>query len=387
MKRLRFRVAGDETRPGVKMDGFFLLARNGDASVVLEAGGYYTEKETEGERTSEFGFTGTIAWKAGTKSYRLGADLLVGERSDPDGEFDYFMVQAYFRATIGPLGAWEFTGARFLFARNMVPKLSALDLASRDLRYYRWYKEQNNPLTVPGDRRLASWRPERDAWAFGFGASGSLPAFGKVVEVSAFLLALRGGSEQGTMVVGEVFAFQNTRPLGYAVVEVDRTNDRTTVLVGVDARASSFVKDAPAWMDGVGKFTGTLFISNDPDTFAIGRLADQATWLTLRFDVDLWLKASLVIGICLELVEDGPKGFALTARVEGGIGKKGRRAADLQRRVDDRRPHLHDRLVGLRRGDDDRGGDPLHPVRVPTHRRQRADGLPRRGRQPVARAS
>ena len=91
-----------------------------------------------------------------------------------------------------------------------------------------------------------------------------------------------------------MFALSNTRPLGYAVVEIDRTNDRTTVLVGVDARASSFVKDAPAWMDGVGTFTGTLFISNDPDTFAIGRLADQATWLTLRFDVDLWLKASLV---------------------------------------------------------------------------------------------
>ena len=49
VKRLRFRVAGDETRPGVKMDGFFLLARNSDASVVLEAGGYYTEQEAEGD--------------------------------------------------------------------------------------------------------------------------------------------------------------------------------------------------------------------------------------------------------------------------------------------------------------------------------------------------
>ena len=77
-------------------------------------------------------------------------------------------------------------------------------------------------------------------------------------------------------------------------------------------------------MDGVGRAcTGTLFVSNDPATFAIGRLADQATWLTLRFDVDLWLKASLMIGFCLEIVEDGPKGFALTVRVEGGIGKKG----------------------------------------------------------------
>ena len=95
------------------------------------------------------------------------------------------------------------------------------------------------------------------------------------------------------------------------------------MLVGVDARASSFVKDAPAWMDGIGTFTGTLFISNDPCTFAIGRLADQATWLNLRFDVDLWLEASLIIGFCVELVEDGPKGFALSVRVEGGIGRSG----------------------------------------------------------------
>jgi hypothetical protein len=319
VKRLRFWMSGDPSRPGVKVDGFFLLAHNSDNSVLIEAGGYYSEDP----QTREFGFTGSIAWKAGTKTYKLGADLLIGDRRDDDGEFDYFMAQAYFRATIGPLGGWEFTGARLLYARNMLPKLAPVDRESRDLRYYRWYKEQNDPLTVPGDRRLASWRPERESWSFGVGASGSLPAFGKVVEVSLFLLGIKGPSEKGLLVAGELFAFQNTRALGYLVLEVDKRNDRTSAVLGVDARASAFVKDAPAWMDGVGKFTGTLFLSNDPDTLAVGRLADQHTWLTLRFDVDLWLKASLVIGICLELVEDGPHGFALTVRVEGGIGKKG----------------------------------------------------------------
>ena len=180
------------------MDGFFLLARNRDASVVLEARRLLHRAGDRGHRArASSASPGRSRWKAGTKSYKLGADLLVGERSDPSGEFDYFMIQAYFRATIGPLGAWEFTGARFLFARNMVPKLSALDLQSRDLRYYRWYKEQNNPLTIPGDRRLASWRPEPDAWALGFGASGSLPAFGKVVEVSAFLSLSEAGARRG----------------------------------------------------------------------------------------------------------------------------------------------------------------------------------------------
>ena len=42
------------------------------------------------------------------------------------------------------------------------------------------------------------------------------------------------------MVVGEVFAFQNTRPLGYAVVEVDRTNDdQSSSSASTRARARS----------------------------------------------------------------------------------------------------------------------------------------------------
>jgi hypothetical protein len=323
VKRLRFRVAGNDARPSVKMDGFFLFARNADASVVLEAGGYFSTQETDEVRTWEFAFAGLVSWTAGTTTYRLGLDVIVGNRRDLDGEFDYFMCQAYFKATIGPLGAWEFTGARVLFARNMLPKLSAFDLESRELRYYSWHKNQANPLTVLPDRRLTAWRPEDNAWALGVGASGSLPAFGKVVELSLFLLGINGQSEKGLLAAAEVFALSNTRPLGYATLEIDRRNDRTSFLVGVDARASSFVKNAPAWMDGIGTFTGTLFVSNDPCTFAIGRLGDQATWLRLRFDVDLWLEASLIIGVCLELVEDGPKGFALSARVEGGIGKKG----------------------------------------------------------------
>ena len=94
-------------------------------------------------------------------------------------------------------------------------------------------------------------------------------------------------------------------------------------MVGVDVRLSTFVKQAPAWMDGIGALTGTLFISNDPSTFAIGRLADQNTWLGVRFGVDLWLQSAVVIAFCFERVEGGPNGFALCVRVEGGIGKKG----------------------------------------------------------------
>ena len=50
-------------------------------------------------------------------------------------------------------------------------------------------------------------------------------------------------------------------------------------------------------MDGqLGALTGTLFISNDPPTFAIGRLADQSMWFGIRFGVDLGSSRRFVIG-------------------------------------------------------------------------------------------
>ena len=385
VKRLRFRVAGNEARPGVRMDGFFLFARNRDASVALEAGGYYTEEKTDEAETREFAFAGAVSWKAGTSSYKLGLDVLVGDRRDAEGELDYFMFQAYFKATIGPLGAWEFTGARILFARNMLPKLSAVDLESRELRYYNWYKGQNNPLTVPADRRLAAWRPERDAWALGVGASGSLPAFGKVVELSLFLLGIKGDSEKGLLVAAEVFALSNKRPLGYAVVEIDRTNDRTSVLVGVDARASSFVKDAPG-LDGRHRHVHRHALRLERSRHVRDRTprgsGDVASAPLRRRPLARSRR-------CHRLLPRAGRG-----RPEGLRPLRARRGrhwqercdpAHVQRRLERGRARLHDRLVGLRRRDHDRGRDPVHALRLSASRRQRADGLPGRRRRPGAR--
>ncbi len=256
------------------------------------------------------------------KTYVFGVDGIVGDAKGPTGQFDYFMFQAFYVGAIGPLAAFELTGARALYARNMLPALREVDREARELRYLKWYQD-TNPLTVPGDRRLAAWRPEKDSWTLGVEASASLPGLGKVVELTVFALLVRGGSEKGLLIVAEVRALGSNRPFGYAAIEFDQANDRTSFMVGVDVRLGTFVKQAPAWMDGIGALTGTLFISNDPPTFAIGRLADQSTWLGLRFGVDLWLESAVVIGFCFERVEGGPNGFAPTVRVEGGIGKKG----------------------------------------------------------------
>ena len=318
VRRLRFRVAGDETRPAFKLDGFFLFIRA--PTLQIEAGGYFTQEVIDGTRVREFGLTGTIGFKLGVRDYVFGVDLIVGNRTSPTEAFDYFMVQAFFRGQIGPLGYFELTGARILYASNMLPKLGALDRESRDLRYFSWYKS-SNPLTVPGDRRLASWRADRGSWAFGLGAGASVAGMGKVVELSVFVLGLGGPTEGGFLVVGEVYVLSSTTPLGYLALEWDGKNDRFTMVIGVDLRLGTFVPSAPAWMNNVAKLSGTLFISNDPGTFAIGRLSDQRTWLGLRFDFDMWVRTFVLFGVCIEIVEgpSGPKGFGLVVRLEGGM--------------------------------------------------------------------
>ena len=321
VKGLRFRVAGNPDAPSTKLDGFFLVVRG--PSFAGEGGGYYRELTVGGVDVSELGFSVSLTLTlAPGKRYVFGVDGIVGDASGPTGQFDYFMFQAYYVGAIGPLAAFELTGARALYARNMLPALREVDREARELRYLKWYQD-TNPLTVPGDRRLAAWRPEKDSWTLGVGASASLPGLGKVVELTVFALVVRGGSEKGLLIVAEVRALGSNRPFGYAAIEFDQRNDRVSFMVGVDVRLSTFVKQAPAWMDGIGALTGTLFISNDPSTFAIGRLADQNTWLGVRFGVDLWLQSAVVIAFCFERVEGGPNGFALCVRVEGGIGKKG----------------------------------------------------------------
>ena len=324
VRRLRVRASGNQNAALIKVDGFFLLFRSGDGSLRIDAGGYYSDTTTDGTTVRELGLSGTVGFKLGMDSFTIGLDLLIGKSISAAETFSYFMAQAFYKGTFAAPAGFELIGARLLYARDMVPALEPYDGQSRDLRYYKWYTESNNPLTVAGDRRLAGWTAEDGAWTFGVGASASFPAFGKIVDLTVFVLGVDSSDETGLLVVGEVRLFSNPRALGYLAVEIDRTQDRTSILVGVDARASSFVKSAPAWMDNVGKFTGTLYISSSPGTVAIGHLADQTTWLTARFDVDLWVaNTSLVVAICFEYVDGGPKGFGITARVEGGIGKRG----------------------------------------------------------------
>jgi hypothetical protein len=230
------------------------------------------------------------------------------------------MFQVFFRGSLTV--AWfELRGARLLFARSMQPKLDEPDRDSHELRYLNWY-HKSDPLKVEGNRRLNAWQSRRGQIAVGVGVNATISGMSKVFELGVFVLVLVGEDERGFLIVGEVFALSSTTPVGYIALEWDGKNDRFSMLIGVDVVIRNFLAKAPAFINNLGRITGTLFISNDPGTVALGRLADQRTWLGLRFDVQfLGQRQLLEFALCFEHIDrpTGPKGFGLLVRIEGAI--------------------------------------------------------------------
>ncbi len=313
LKRARFETSGVAEAPAFLLDGFFMrLQRN---AFLIEAGGFYSQR-TEGDvKVREFGLSGSVQFQVGETDYGLTLDLLVGSIRSPTEHFRYFMAQAIYRSVI--LGSFEIRNVRLLFANNLQPNLGPADAAAGTLRYYNWHK-QTNPLSVPGDRRLSGWKPQESAWTIGVGCGASLPALGKICELNAFILVVDGPDESGGLFTGELTALSNPKPLGFFAFEGDNKTDRVSLLIGVDVKLAEFLKNPPEWSRNIAELTGSLFIGNRPGTFALGRLADQRSWLTLSFDVDFFLKSTVKFAFCLEITKDA-SGFGFIVSVEGGI--------------------------------------------------------------------
>jgi hypothetical protein len=318
VKRLRFRVSGNAGAPPVKVDGFFLSIET--SVVFFEVGGYYTETRTPDLFVREFGLTGTVRFTAGGVEYTFGLDFLIGHSETAIETFDYLFAQAFFKASI-PIAMVELYSIRVLFARNMKPLLDPADKESRELRYYTWYKH-NDPLLVPGDRRLAGWVARNDSLAFGLGASVSFSGFGTVVRLGAFVMFVTGPDEKALLIVIDIRLLTNPKPIAYLALEFDFMRGTFHGVLGVELRLADFVSGAPAWVNAIGGLTGTIFVSNDPGTFAIGRLRDQQTWLRLHLEWDFFIRTFFEAGLCIEVVSGGPKGFGFFIRIEGGIDAK-----------------------------------------------------------------
>ena len=110
-----------------------------------------------------------MGFKSGGDTYKLSLDLIIGHVNifATGEDFTYLMIQINLQVTIH-VEFVDLLRFRLLFAKNMKPRLSPADREARDLRYYRWYRE-NDPITVSGDRRLAGWESRSDAWAVGAG--------------------------------------------------------------------------------------------------------------------------------------------------------------------------------------------------------------------------
>lgn len=321
LRRFRWRLRGNQGAPRWKLEGFYLRIAAGN--VLVEAGGYYVEERTPAFFRKEIGVTGRLQFGTGDAGWGFAIDFLYGhlENTSPAEEFDYFFAQVVFNGTLGPIWAIELISIRALFAKNMKPKLRPVDRESRDLRYYRWYKE-TDPVTMPGDRRLASWEPKHDAWAAGLGCGISIAGLGTILNFTLFALLTRGPDEKGFFIVVEArIGKRPVRPaIAYIAIEVNTETGRWRGLSGLDARAEAFVDNAPAWLNNLAKFTGTIAFGNDPKMFAIGRLNDQRSWSGVRFEVNVLgtLKGDFIL--CIEIVSGGPKGFGLAVRLVGSFG-------------------------------------------------------------------
>lgn len=327
-RRLRFRIAGEPTAAPFKMDGFGLMVRIPDL-LKLEVLGYYSDEILRPDaapalRRCEFGLTGSLELELGAQKWLFMLDLIVGNLSGLDPAegvraFDYMMIQVVVECQV-TLGSVQLLGCRVLFSRNMLPSIDDNDASAGPLRYYCWAR-RFDPLTVPGDRRLAAWRPQDNATAVGLGFSISFAGMGEVFRLQAFGLYLDAPEERGLLIALELFLMKSRRPCAWAVLEYDFRNDRFALLLGVDLTLNHLIENAPREIADVIRIRGTLFIGNKPGTFALGRLDDQQSWLTLLFELNLAgvVRIYITVALCIEMVEGGPEGFALVFRIEGGV--------------------------------------------------------------------
>ena len=137
----------------------------------------------------------------------------------------------------------------------------------------------------------------------------------------------RSDAASGLLVSAEVFVLKAKKPVGFGAIEADLDRDRYSAIVAVDLELAALLDTESALAKGLGRLTGSIFAGNQPAMFAIGQLADPASWLTLSFNKSfLGMSARISIGFCLQIsARPGPRGFGLMATVEAqgslGIGK------------------------------------------------------------------
>ena len=320
--RLRWKIRG-EGRP-LLLDGLGLFIQFGRVSII--GSGMISDRIEGPVRLRETAFAIDLSLSRqtitggtlGNTVYSIGGQFLYG-RATGGQEFTYVMAGVHVSPIPLSPGV-SLVNLRGLFAWDMQPRLGPADAAAaQPMRLFEWYKANAGGIEIPGTRNIAAagWEPKQNAWAFAVGAGVRLGAE-EGIRIEGFFLYFDTPVSSGLLGALEIYA-KGKKPIAYAVVEID--GDRWSVLAGLAIGVQNVTgRELPFFNDAVG-LTGTVYATNQPATFAIGRLDDVSSWLALRVKGDLWVfKVQLFVGACLEIVDvpDGTRVIAFRAEVSGG---------------------------------------------------------------------
>src|SRR5262249_2805919 len=122
VRRLRFRIHGNNSQPPFKLDGIFLNLHYG--TVWIEGFGYVSDFQADGWAVKEWGFGVKVQFDMLAMQFLVAAQFIKGSRrslTDPTNEFDYFLASLLLGwLPAGPVGLYDI---RALVANNLAPNL------------------------------------------------------------------------------------------------------------------------------------------------------------------------------------------------------------------------------------------------------------------------
>jgi hypothetical protein len=320
--RLRWRTSGDSSAPRFLLDGITLALRLGRLS--LTGFGMISQYIQDGHEYNEKGFGLEVSLKAGATTYRIGAQLFLGDVSGPVDNFNYWLIGAQF-SPIPLTASVSLVNIRVLIAGNMAPNLPPPDGHDQNMRLFRWYKDNQNAINISSNRKLTAWLPRDDSWAFGAGLGVTIGGQDSV-RIDGFFFYQKSPGEKSFLLGVQVFILG--KPVGFGALEWDLEREIWHALFGVSFSIGDVL---PEGVEGVFgdllSLAGTLYIGNRPGTFALGQLNDPTTWLSLRFHSGGFIETDVLVAYCLHMVDapEGPFGSGVIISLKGGgefgIGK------------------------------------------------------------------
>jgi hypothetical protein len=316
LHRLKLRMGtGADEAPDILLDGLSLSLRT--KRIELEGFGMISDHFIGGTRLQEFAFALRARFELMKKQLDLGVQFFYGSASGAEN-FNYWLFSLYVGEL--PLGSTELSNLRVLVAGNMRPRLAPPDGNPNPLRLFRWYKSDDDAITLPLNRKLTKWERHEDAFALGAGARLHL-AGTKFASLDIFFFVHRSAEEAGMFGAMECYLGKGEKPIAYGVLEFDFKSDSWAAEFGVNLGIENVVGDPtlPEPLKKTAALTGTLFLARNIDAIALGQYADPATWLTARVTSPTGLKAELWFAVCVHSV-DAPQGPDVIAVSAGGKG-------------------------------------------------------------------